>query len=420
MKRCFTTLLCLLLAATAIFTTSCAMKIQATELSAGYTRTTTDPGEVTDAYLAATLDFSLKLFRETVTEDETNDLFSPYSALLCLGLVANGTAGTTREQIETVLGLSVEELNRGLYAFNQGLYSAKDCKVTTANSIWFRNTFTVDPTYLQTVADWYDAEQYATPFDKTTLQDINNWSKEKTERRIPKVLDEASPGIVMYLINTLLFDAKWQEPYEKSQLVPRSFTNADGTKARVTMLSSEEDVYLESDTAIGFAKPYQGGQYDFIGLLPKGNQTVSDVVKELNGAAWRQIWQSRLNNGCVVDVTFPRFSHENKTDLIAPLTALGIDEMFGNHADFSSINASASLSCSFFQQLNTIQVNPNGTVAASATIGGLESGIKPVTPHYTVTLDRPFLYAIIEHKTGFPLYIGTVNDLSADVASDMQ
>ena len=77
MKRIRVSLLCLLLAATAIFTTSCAMKIQATELSAGYTRTTTDPGEVTDAYLAATLDFSLKLFRETVTEDEANDLFSP-------------------------------------------------------------------------------------------------------------------------------------------------------------------------------------------------------------------------------------------------------------------------------------------------------------------------------------------------------
>ncbi|MBQ4064871.1 MAG: hypothetical protein IJD10_02100, partial [Clostridia bacterium] len=74
MKRYLISLLCLILAMSAAFLSSCAVRIAAKELSAGYTRSTDDKGEITDRYLAASLDFSLSLFRKTVTEDERNDL----------------------------------------------------------------------------------------------------------------------------------------------------------------------------------------------------------------------------------------------------------------------------------------------------------------------------------------------------------
>ena len=414
MKRIRVSLLCLLLAATAIFTTSCAMKIQATELSAGYTRTTTDPGEVTDAYLAATLDFSLKLFRETVTEDEINDLFSPYSALLCLGLVANGAAGTTREQIENTLGLSVDELNRGLYAFGQGLYSAKDCKVTTANSAWYidnEDLITVKPSFLQNVADWYNAEQYAAPFDDTTLQDINNWGKEKTDGLIKEFLEEIPPDAVMYLVNALLFDAKWEEPYEKDDVRDWTFHNADGTESAVKMLCSEESGYLTGEGFTGFAKRYKGNRYAFVGLLPDEGSDVSTLLDSLNGETWRTMWQNR---GGSVTVKFPEFTYEGDLKLKDPLSALGMCEMFDpGAANFSELGTSKSYTgfyCSAINQKTYIEVNRNGTKAAAITWGEMNGEGAPMEEHF-VTLDRPFLYAIVDCETGFPLFIGAVSHL---------
>ena len=43
----------LMLAAIPAQMTSCALNVKASELSAGYTRTATDEGEVTDAFIAA-------------------------------------------------------------------------------------------------------------------------------------------------------------------------------------------------------------------------------------------------------------------------------------------------------------------------------------------------------------------------------
>lgn len=57
-----------------------------------------------------------------------------------------------------------------------------------------------------------------------------------------------------------------------------------------------------------------------------------------------------------------------------------------------------------------IAVNEKGTEAGAATAAetvytALEKGV------YKVTLDRPFVYAIIDDAIGLPLFIGTVTDI---------
>lgn len=57
-----------------------------------------------------------------------------------------------------------------------------------------------------------------------------------------------------------------------------------------------------------------------------------------------------------------------------------------------------------------IAVNEKGTEAGAATVAetvytALEEGV------YKVTLDRPFVYAIIDDAIGLPLFIGTVTDI---------
>lgn len=57
-----------------------------------------------------------------------------------------------------------------------------------------------------------------------------------------------------------------------------------------------------------------------------------------------------------------------------------------------------------------IAVDERGTKAGAATAvetvyTALEEGV------YKVTLDRPFVYAIIDDATGLPVFIGTVTDI---------
>ena len=51
------------------------------------------------------------------------------------------------------------------------------------------------------------------PFDESTVKDINNWVDQKTDHMIPGILNEIPENTLMYLINAVTFNAKWQNTY---------------------------------------------------------------------------------------------------------------------------------------------------------------------------------------------------------------
>jgi len=62
-------------------------------------------------------------------------ILSPYSALLALGMAANGAGGRTLEEMEYALGAKLDDLNAWLASCR----AAEDGEVVSANSIWTRN-----------------------------------------------------------------------------------------------------------------------------------------------------------------------------------------------------------------------------------------------------------------------------------------
>ena len=193
-KRIGVPFTCLLLAGVLLLSCiSCAYRISAEELSGTYTRQAVEAGDTDNDFRAAAANFAIALLQQTSQQDGTNELISPLSAMLCLAMLANGAEGETKAQMEAVLGMRTEDLNRALYALTSTFLQEKSCKVTQANSIWFRNEehrLHVTPEFLQTNADWYGAQIYSAPFDDTTLKDINHWVKEHTDGKIKEMLKE--------------------------------------------------------------------------------------------------------------------------------------------------------------------------------------------------------------------------------------
>ena len=106
--------------------------------------------------------------------------------------------------------------------------------------------------FLQRNKDYYDAEIYAAPFDKTTVSDINTWTENATRGMIKELIQEISPDSVAYLINALYFSGEWQNKYEKSDISEGTFTAADGTVSRVKTMKSSEGIYLSDENTTGF------------------------------------------------------------------------------------------------------------------------------------------------------------------------
>ena len=258
-----------LLCAMAVNLTGCATTVHAEDLMEGVTPNSVTALNDLSSGSADVTDFAIRLFKQT-NENGKNTLISPLSVLCALAMTANGAEGETREQMEAVLGMSVEELNLYLYSYINSLPQGEKYKLSVANSIWFTDDdrFTVNQDFLQTNADYYGADIYKTPFDKQTLKDINNWVKNETDNMIPKVLEDIPDAAIMYLINALAFEAEWTEIYEKNQVRDKTFTKEDGTKQDVELMYSTEGKYLEDENATGFIKYYKERKYAFVALLP--------------------------------------------------------------------------------------------------------------------------------------------------------
>ncbi len=368
--------------------------------------------DLDEGNLAAT-DFALRLFREAHTSGNT--LISPLSVLYALAMTSNGADGITLVEMESVLGMSVDDLNNYLYSYVYSLPQGNKYQLNLANSVWFTNDerFTVNNEFLQKVADYYGADVYKAPFNDQTLKDINNWVNEETHGMIPKLLEKIPDFAIMYLINTIAFEAEWSDKYADVQVRSGNFTKEDGTKeAAEFMYKTQYGGYLENESCTGFIKSYQGNKYAFVALLPDEDISIDEFVSTLSGETLLDLLNSpqRLE----VRTSIPKFKSTFDTDLADVLCRMGMPSAFDpNYADLTKIGSSTNWNLSISRVLHKtyIQVAEQGTKAGAVTAVEVKDTAAPSPSEYKmVYLDRPFVYIIIDLANKVPIFIGTMTD----------
>lgn len=412
-KQWIAIFLCLSLLATGLLgLTGCAAKVQADDLMKGITPEKTSGRAADDAFKNGAADFAVRLF-QTTWEEGKNSLISPLSVMLALSMTANGAKGETLAQMEALLGgdIPIGELNEYLHAYVGSLPSSEKAKLTLANSIWFKDSgFTVEEDFLQRNADYYGAAAYKSAFDEKTLRDINNWVKENTDGVIDKIVDQMDPYAAMYLVNTVLFDAEWQNIYRKHEVRDGTFTAIDGAKRTVSMMYSNEILYLDDGKATGFLKPYKNG-YSFAALLPNEGVALDDYIASLTGEGFLTTVKNAKEGP--VEAAMPKFSYDYGIEMSDALKALGMIVPFDAElADFSGLGHSSDGNIYISRVLHKayIAVDEKGTKAGAAT--AIEAPAAGVwEDRRRVILDRPFVYAIIDNAAGLPIFIGAVTDI---------
>ena len=356
--------------------------------------------------------FTLDLLRCTAEGSEgKNILVSPYSVSQALGMTANGAKGDTLAEMETVLGGSMQTLNPVFYSIRTAAPDTEDARLSTANSIWIRNGYPVRSDFLQKNADYYAADAFTAPFDQTTLDDINGWVDEKTDHMVPAILDEIPRNTMMYLINAVAFDAKWSKPYMENEVGKGTFTAADGTEQKASMLNRTLGTYLTDDHATGFLQYYAGGQYAFAAILPEEGMTPEAY---LNGLTPERLHSMLAKPEEVTVATqMPEFSYEFGTLLNKPLETMGMPAAFSPAADFTGMTDDPDgLFISRVIHKTRIEVSPVGTRAGAATVVEMTKNAVPMAEK-EVILNRPFVYAIVDTQTSLPVFIGTVNSIQS-------
>lgn len=417
-KKTFLAILSLILICSmAVNLTGCATKVQAADLMEGVQANTVTGKAADDAFAQSQMRLAVDLFQASVLESkDENVLISPLSIQLALAMTANGADGDTKAEMEALLGgeISLEDLNEYLYSYVNNLPSAEKYKLQIANSIWFRDDegrLQVEKDFLQKNADYYGAQAYKATFDDQTMKDINNWVKDHTDGMIDSILDQIDEDAVMYLINALVFDAEWQHVYDKSDVYKGKFTNIDGAEKQVDMMHSEETVYLQDENATGFMKPYSGSKYNFAVLLPNEGVDIYEYIAGLTGEELMETL-STPQLGMVM-ATLPKFSYEYELTMNDVLKELGMPSAFsGSTANFSKMAHSSRGNIYIGEVLHKtfISVDELGTKAGAVTKVQMNDESAPMS-EWVVTLNRPFVYMIIDNETKLPVFIGTVMDV---------
>ena len=366
--------------------------------------------------------FAVNIFKEAI-KTETNALISPVSLISALSMTANGAKGETLSEIEKVLGADIEQLNND---FSKASIDGEGIK--TANSIWFKDSpaLKIKQGFIDINKKHYGAEIHKENFGKSTLNKINRWVSDNTDGLIKNGLDELQSDAVMYLINTVLFDAEWKTKFNSNQVLEnQNFTSESGEIQIVTMLSDEfaadEYNYFKLGKTEGIIMDYTNG-CSFAALLPNEGVTVSQALDSFTGNQLVNMLTKRLaadKNKCgtfLLLTKIPKFNFNCSFKFADTLAKLGMPRSFNpTNADFSGI-CDTSLYPLYISQVyhnTSVSLTENGTKAGAATYVEMKFGsAKPPESTKKLYFDRPFIYVIFKTDSGIPIFMGTVRDFN--------
>lgn len=366
------------------------------------------------ALVQANNQFAFTFFKKSGSQETTENLFiSPFSVSMALSMTLNGAAGSTKTGMENTLGFGgkqaslINEYNKLLSTQLQNIDKAVIFNV--ANSIWYKNSFPVNSSFISTNSDFYNAEVSALDFSSpSAVTTINNWVSAKTNNAIPTIISFIPSNNVMYLINALYFKGSWSNKFDVSKTSDQNFYKEDLSVVKCKMMNQESTYrFFINDTLSAIELPYGQGNFVMTVLLPGTGKTTSGLIAAFNADNWKK-WNDAMNSR-KVQVYLPRFKTTYENTLNDLLSQMGMADAFNpNIADFTGINANGGLYISEVKHKTLVEVNEEGTVAAAVTSIGIAA--TAFQPPQVINVNKPFIFVISEKSTGAILFTGRIMD----------
>ncbi len=360
--------------------------------------------------------FAFQLYGELGADsDSANIFFSPFSISSAFAMAYAGADGQTEEQMARVLnvnGLENVHVQFGELLGNlnerqrQGAY-----QLLAANSLWGQQGYEFNNSFLKLLEKQYRAELQKVDFKtqrEVARAAINSWVEARTNDKIKDIVPKGALDQLtrLVLVNAIYFKSSWMSVFQENATRTQPFFLLSGGQREVPMMQQTHRFpYSETKAAQIIELPYQSGELSMVIVLPKTNNGLTALERELS-VADLQSWLGTLRPRRV-RAAIPKFKLETDVRLDGILQAMGMTDAFRpGEADFSGMNGKRDLFLQAALHKAFIDVDEEGTEAAAAT--AIMVGVTSAMPEDPVVFraDHPFFFLIRDRKTGSILFMG--------------
>jgi serpin B len=371
--------------------------------------------------------FGMDLYQRLGARQE-NLVFSPASIAAALQLALAGARGSTATQLAAALHLGgadpAEGARDGLLLLSGAIRASQGGALVlqAPSTLWVQAGLPLEDSFTRPLQDVAAAAVHEADFRGAPQQArsaINELIAAQTAGKITNLLgrDAVTAATRLVLANAVYLKAPWASPFTASAtrdapFYPEAGTGATGTTGTApitvpTMRRTADLPYRRGDGYQAVLLPYKKSSLAMAIVLPDG--PLSGLAAQLghgHGGLGHLLAGAERQS---VALALPKFRQRTSAGLIPVLRQLGVQDAFTDAADFTGITTAERLLIGAVVHQAYIDVDEQGTEAAAATaIAMRPMALRQQPQPIPFTVDRPFLFAILDTATGLPLFLGQV------------
>jgi serine protease inhibitor len=239
--------------------------------------------------------------------------------------------------------------------------------------------------------------------DPNMIGRINGWVRQRTHELIPSIIEEAPEEMGLVAVNALYFKDRWKTPFDPARTQPEPFQTTSGQPVDAKMMHSPvaKFGFRQDDHFIAAELAYANDDFKLVVVTTKS--VPARVAEFAAVAGWLGGQEFAISNG---EIGMPKLSLSAAGEMLRPLDALGLRAARQMPDALSGFSAMSLIITRIVQRLE-LRLNEEGT-EASATTAVVATRSLGATDHIRMIVDKPFMFALRDQKTGLILFMGYV------------
>jgi serine protease inhibitor len=342
---------------------------------------------------------------------ENNIVVSPASIAAVLALLDLGADNRLRTAVHRTLGFDRKSLRSaadeldGLRTTIARLTAAdgKNGPLTVANTIVFDPAAAPYRLALMGLRAAGADVRVEDLSKRDTLQRINEWVAARTKGLIPTILDDDPLNGGLVALNALHFKDRWRTPFDPDATGQAPFRTLDGGTIEVPMMHRHEPgtfLFRQDERFVAVDLPYASEGFSMVIVTTKDKPARAKDFTRV--AAWLGGDGFADSEG---ELALPRFSLSGSAEVLGALDSLGFRRGRLSPTALRGLSP-VSQTITRVVQKTELRVDEAGTEAAAAT--AVETMRSMPVEYVKMIVDKPFLFALRDQKTGLILLMGHV------------